>query len=390
MEQGKRQSFWKFIKRIRRNKIIFMKQIPLVDLPRQNKLLQKEIDQVLHHSVSNALFTMGGPLEHFEEDFARFCNKKYCVGVNSGTDALLFALIAYNIHPGDEVITVPNSYFSTAMVISQLGATVVFVDIDPKTYTIDPKKIEEKITQKTKAIIPVHLYGQPADMDAIITLAKKYNLSIIEDSCQAHGAQYKNVTTPISETGAFSFFPGKNLGGFGDGGALVTDNKNVAKIARLLRNDGSMKKYVHESIGYKSRLHSLQAAILSMKLPHLPLWNSKRNAHARQYSKLLAHVPQITTPQTASYANHAYHLYVIEVNDRDALQKHLAKNGIETGVHYPIPIHLQKPYRNGRYKKGDFPITEEKSQRILSLPLFPELQTDEIEYIVDAIKMFYS
>lgn len=367
-----------------------MMSIKFVDLPRQNKNLKNKILSVIGKIVESAYFIEGEPLRTFEKSFAKFCNKKYAIGLNSGTDALKLALIAYGIKEGDEVITVPNSYFSTAMVISEIGAKPVFVDIDSDTYTIDIKKIEKVISKKTKAIIPVHLYGQAANMDPILKLARKYRLVIIEDACQAHGAKYKDKIVPVSETGAFSFYPGKNLGCFGDGGALVTDNYEIAKKILYLRNDGSSKKNYHEIFGIKSRLDSLQAAILSLKLNYLSKWNLRRRNHAILYTKLLKKIIDVKIPIEADYATHIYHIYAIEIDKkRDELRAYLKKNGIETGIHYPIPIHLQSPYRKLGFKEGDFPVAEMKAKRIVSLPMFPELTVDEIKYISKKIEDFF-
>lgn len=372
-------------------------RIDFVDLKRQNKIYKKELMRAIEDVIDEASFIMGPLLSRFEQQFAAYCNKKYCVSVNSGTDALQLALLSYDIKKEDEVITVPNSYFSTAMVISNIGAKPVFVDIDPQSFTIDITKIEEKITEKTKAIIPVHLYGQTADMDPIIEIAKKYNLIVIEDCCQAHGARYlpagkagQGKTVPITETGAFSFYPGKNLGAFGDGGAVVTDNPEIKEKLEYLRNDGSKIKYEHKMFGMKSRLDSLQANILLAKLKYLPSWNEKRRAAAKLYNKLLKGVKQVTTPLEMGYAYHVYHIYAILAQRRDELQKYLKKHGIQTVIHYPIPIHLQEPYKKMGFKEGDFPITEIISQKILSLPIFPEIKDSEIEYICHKIKKFYS
>lgn len=364
--------------------------IDFVDLRRQNKLYKKELMQTIERVVNEAAFIMGESLNRFEKEFAGFCNKKYAVGLNSGTDALMFALIAYGIKPGDEVITVPNSYFSTAMVISNIGARVVFVDIDPKTYNIDVNKIEEKITKKTKAIIPVHLYGQAANMDPIIKIAKKHNLIIIEDCCQAHGAKYKGEKVPISETGAFSFYPGKNLGAFGDAGALVTNNKLIREHVEYLRNDGSIRKCQHKMFGYKSRLDTMQAAILSVKLRHLNDFVEKRRKAARLYNGKLADIKQIKTPIVMNYSYHNYHVYAIQCERRNKLQKYLGKHGISTVIHYPKPIHLQTPYRKIGFNPGDFPLTESFAKKELSLPMFPEIQEEEIYYICNKIRQFYN
>ncbi len=367
-----------------------MMSIKFVDLPRQNKNLKNKISSVIGKIVESAYFIEGEPLRTFEKSFAKFCNKKYAIGLNSGTDALKLALIAYSIKEGDEVITVPNSYFSTAMVISEIGAKPVFVDIDPDTYTIDTNKIEKAISKKTKAIIPVHLFGQAANMGPILKISRKYGLVIIEDACQAHGAKYNGKMVPVSETGAFSFYPGKNLGCFGDGGALVTDNYDIAKKILALRNDGSIKKNYHEVFGIKSRLDSLQAAILSLKLRYLSRWNLKRRNNAVLYTKLLKKITNIKVPLEANYATHIFHIYAIEIDKRrDELRTYLKKNGIETGIHYPIPIHLQPPYRKLGFKVGDFPETEMKAKKILSLPMFPELTINEIRYISKKIEDFF-
>lgn len=371
------------------NKIKSKTIIKFVDLPRQNKNLKNKISAVVGKIIESAQFIEGDPLVIFEKSFAKFCNKKYAIGLNSGTDALKLALIAYDIKEDDEVITTPNSYFSTAMVVSEIGAKPVFVDIDPDTYTMDTKKIEKAISKKTKAIIPVHLYGQVTNMDPILKLAKKYGLVIIEDACQAHGATYKGKIVPISETGAFSFYPGKNLGCFGDGGALVTNNYDIAKKILYLRNDGSFEKNYHEMFGIKSRLDSLQASILSLKLNYLSKWNFKRRSNAILYTELLGKISNVKIPKEANYASHVFHLYVIEVDRRDELRIYLKKSGIETGIHYPIPIHLQPPYRKLGFKEGDFPITEMKVKRILSLPMFPELRINEIKYVVKKIEDFF-
>lgn len=370
--------------------MILPMKINFVDLARQNKLYKKELMEAIEHIVNTASFILGPELAEFEKKFAAFCRKKYCVGLNSGTDALILALIAYEIKKGDEVITVPNGYFSTAMVISNIGAIPVFVDIDPVSYNIDTSRIEEKITKKTKAIIPVHLYGQAADMDPIVVLAKKHNLVIIEDCCQAHGALYKGKKVPYTQTGAFSFYPGKNLGAFGDGGAVVTNNPVIKDKLEYLRNDGAKNKYQHKMFGYKSRLDALQAAILSVKLKHLGKFVEQRRNAAKLYNRKLSSVKQIKTPSEMDYAYHAYHIYAILCERRNELQKYLAKDGIQTVIHYPTPIHLQDPYRRMGFKTGDFPVTEEFSKKVLALPIFPEIREEEITYICDKIRMFYT
>ncbi|MBI2010395.1 MAG: DegT/DnrJ/EryC1/StrS family aminotransferase [Candidatus Chisholmbacteria bacterium] len=363
-------------------------KIEFVDLKRQNRLHRKEFLQVIEKIMAAASFSLGPTLEKFEKAFARFVGAKYCIGLNSGTDAIEFSLKVHDIGPGDEVITAPNSYFSTAMVVSKLGAKPVFADVNPHTYTIDPDQIKKKITPKTKAIIPIHLYGQPADIDPILAIARKHRLIVIEDCCQAHGTKYKGKTVPVSGIGAFSFYPGKNLGGFGDGGALVTNSRHLATLIKKLRNDGSITKYHHELIGSKSRLDTLQAAVLSTKLKYLTQWNKLRRRHASLYSRLLTQISGVLLPQEAPYSYHNYHLYVIEVPHRDQLQRYLSKKGISTVIHYPTPIHLQPAYKHLGYKRGDFPITEKTAKRILSLPMFPELTDKEIHFVVQHIKQF--
>ena len=364
--------------------------IPFVDLKAQYDSIKDEIDEAIQKVLNNTSFIMGEELKKFEEEFARFCDVKYAIGVANGSDALILALRACRIGKGDEVITVPHTFISTAEAISNVGGKVVFVDIDPKTYTIDVSKIEEKINKKTKAIIPVHLYGQPADMDSIMMLAKKYNLRIIEDAAQAHGAEYKEEKVgSIGDVSCFSFYPGKNLGAYGDAGMVVTNNEEIAEKVKLLRNHGRItKKYEHEIEGYSSRLDNLQAAILRMKLRHLNKWNESRRENAKKYNELLSNVDGIITPYEADYVKHVYHLYVIRVEKerRDKLREELKYKGIATGIHYPIPLHLQSAYKYLGYKEGDFPITEKASQEIISLPMFAELSDVQIEEIVETIK----
>lgn len=362
--------------------------IKLVNLVRQNQQIKPEILPIIEEVIDNAEFILGKSLEKFESNFASYCGKKYAIGVNSGTDALRLALIAYGIGEGDEVITVPNSYFSTAMVISQIGARPVFVDVDPQNYLIDENKLANVLTPKTKAIVPVHLYGQAAEMDTIIGFAHKHDLIVIEDACQAHGAEYKSKKVPYGETGAFSFYPGKNLGCFGDGGAIVSDNRRIIERIAYLRNDGAKNKYFHEMFGFKSRLDDLQSAVLNFKLKLLDSWNQKRRLHAKKYSQLLGNVKEIRIPNESKNRKHVFHLYVIQYEKRDLLKEFLSGKGIETGIHYPIPIHLQNAYINYGFKKNQFPVTERAASTILSLPMFPELTVDEIEFVAGQIKRF--
>jgi dTDP-4-amino-4,6-dideoxygalactose transaminase len=364
--------------------------IPFVDLKAQYDSIKEEINGAIQRVLNTTSFIMGEELIKFEEDFASFCNTKYAIGVANGSDALILSLRACGISKGDEIITVPHTFIATTEAITHVGGKIVFVDINPKTYTIDVSKIKEKITKKTKAIIPVHLYGQPADMDPIMKLAKKYNLKVIEDAAQAHGAEYKGKKVgSIGDVGCFSFYPAKNLGAYGDAGIVTTNNEEIAKKLRLLRNHGRIiKKYEHEIEGYSSRLDNLQAAILRVKLKYLNKWNNMRRRNAGRYNELLSNVDGIIIPHEADYAKHVYHLYVIRVGERDMLREELKSNDIATGIHYPISLHLQPAYNYLGYKRGDFPVAEECSQKILSLPMFAELTDEQIEKIVKWIKYF--
>jgi len=366
--------------------------IPFVDLKSQYDSIKDEIDDAIQSVLNNTSFIMGEELKKFEEEFAWFCNVKYAIGVANGSDALILALRACDIGEGNEVITVPHTFIATTEAISNVGGKVVFVDIDPKTYTIDVSKIEEKITEKTKSIIPVHLYGLPADMDTIMRLAKKYNLRVIEDAAQAHGAEYKGKKVgSIGDVGCFSFYPGKNLGAYGDAGMVTTNSEEIAKKVKLLRNHGRItKKYEHDIEGYSSRLDNLQATILRVKLRYLNKWNENRRKNAKKYNELLNNIGGIITPYEAEYAKHVYHLYVIRVvkKGRDKVREELKSKEIATGIHYPIPLHLQPAYSYLGYKRGDFPVTEKASQEILSLPIFAELNDEQIDNIVETIKIY--
>ena len=365
--------------------------IPFVDLRKQHAFLKGEILEAISSALDNASF-IGGPLvESFEREFAKFCEASHCVGVSSGTDALRFALIASGVKPGDEVITVPNTFIATVEAISQVGARPVLVDIESDTFNMDPELIEEKISEKTTAILPVHLYGQPANMGPILDIAEKYNLKIIEDACQAHGARYKGKRVgAFGSAGCFSFYPGKNLGACGEGGAVITDNADIANHIRMLRDHGQIKKYFHEIEGYNGRLDAIQAAILSIKLKQLEGWNEKRREAASLYTNLLSDVDQVKTPVEADYSHSVFHLYVILAENRDNLLKYLTECEIGVGLHYPLPIHMQKAYSHLGYKKGDFPVTESVANKLLSLPLFPEIRQEQIEFVVEKIKEFYS
>ncbi len=360
--------------------------IPLVDLRRQYLSIKKEIDKAIQEVIDNSAFIMGENVEGFENEFASFCGVKYGVGTSSGTTALHLALVAWGIKQGVEVITVPYTFIATTEAISQTGAKVVFVDIDQRSYNMDAEKIEQAITEKTRAIIPVHLFGQPADMDKISEISKKHNLIVIEDACQAHGAEYKGKKVgSLGDIACFSFYPGKNLGAYGDAGMAITGNKELAEKMELLRNHGYEKKYYHKIEGYNYRLDAIQAAILRVKLRHLEEWTEKRRKNARLYDELLKG-SGVETPREMEYARHVYHLYVVGTDKREGLYSKLKENGISTAIHYPLPLHLQEAYRYLGYKEGDFPVSEACTERLLSLPMFPELTRDEIRKIVNVIR----
>ncbi|MBN2091718.1 DegT/DnrJ/EryC1/StrS family aminotransferase, partial [candidate division KSB1 bacterium] len=349
-------------------------QVPFLDLKAQYLSIKDEIDAAIQNVLNDTAFAGGPYVAAFEKDFAPFCQTQYAIGVNSGTSALWLSLLALGVGPGDEVITVPNTFIATAEAISYCGATPVFVDIDEKTYNMNPALIEAAITSKTKAIIPVHLFGQMADMDPIMDIARAHKLYVIEDACQAHGAEYKGRRAgSIGDTGCFSFYPGKNLGAYGEGGAVVTNNSELDHKIRMLRDHGQSKKYYHTFIGWNCRLEGMQGAILKVKLKHLPEWNAARRKNAQLYHQLLQGISQIILPQEADYASHVYHVYAIRVKNRDAVIKSLGENGINCGIHYPVPVHLQEAYRFMNFKPGQFPVAEKCAEEYISLPMFAEL-----------------
>ena len=363
--------------------------IPFLDLKTQFRAIEHEVLPMVKEAMENASFIGGPQVAGFENEFAAFCGAKLCVGVNSGTDALRFALMAANVGPGDEVITVPHTFIATTEAISQVGARPVFVDIRPDTYNMNAQKIQRAVGPKTKAIIPVHIYGQPADMDPILEIAAKKKLVVIEDACQAHGALYKGKKAgSMGVAGCFSFYPGKNLGACGEGGAVITHSEEIANKIRMIRDHGQAKKYYHDMEGYNGRLDAIQAGVLRIKLKRLESWNESRRQNAKHYNELLSPIKGVSVPVEADGCRHVYHLYVILVDDRDGLQKYLNDKGIGTGLHYPVPLHLQRAYEKKGYKEGAFPVTENVAKRLLSLPMFPELTREQIEYIADSIKQF--
>jgi dTDP-4-amino-4,6-dideoxygalactose transaminase len=357
--------------------------VPFLDLGAQHAPLRSEIMAALGDVVDQNAFAGGPFVAKFEEDFALYCGSRYAVGVGNGTDALWLALLALGVGPGDEVITAPNSFIATAEAISLTGAVPVFVDIDPRTYTLDPARLTAAISPRTKAIMPVQLYGQMADMDAILEIASRHGLPVVEDACQAHGAEYRGRRAgSIGRLGCFSFYPGKNLGAWGEAGAVVTDDPLLAKKMRVFRDHGQEKKYFHSCIGWNARMDGMQAAVLSIKLRSLDRGNAARRAHAVRYAEGLAGIPGLEVEAPAAYAQHSYHLYVVRVEERSRLLEALGRRGIACGIHYPCPIHRQEAYRDLGLGEGTFPVTERYADQILSLPMYPELSVDQIETVV--------
>ena len=389
-------------------------KVPFLDLVTPHQELKAELMQVVEKALGNAGFIGGPMVEDFEREFAKFCDAKYCVGVNSGTDALRFAFMAADVKPGEIIVTVPHTFIATTEAISQVGAHIAFVDINEKTYTMDPEKLREyletrcesdkargKLIEKASkrvvsAIVPVHLYGQTADMDPILDLASKYNLIVIEDACQAHGAEYFSQKESVwkkagtmGRAAAFSFYPGKNLGACGEAGAITTNDEEMAKRMKMIRDHGQAKKYYHDIEGYNGRLDSIQAGWLSVKLRHLAKWNESRRNLAHRYHELLGKVKDsVVIPVEASWTKGVYHLYVVRVQDREALQACLLEAGIGTGIHYPIPLHLQKAYQHLGHDAGDFPVTERIAREIVSLPMFPQLLNSQQDEVVNRVKDF--
>ncbi len=360
-------------------------KIRFVDLQAQYRTIAPEVNAAIQGVLDRSDYILGEEVRLFEEDFAKYIGTAHVVGVGSGLDALELALRAYGFGPGDEVITAANTYIATVLAIIAAGARPVLVDMDRATYNIDPAAVEAAITPKTRGIMPVHLYGQPADMDAILAIAREHNLIVIEDAAQAHGAMYSGRRAGTwGHAAAFSFYPGKNLGAYGDGGAITTDDATIAEKIRQLRNYGQRVKYEHAVAGTNSRLDTMQAAILRVKLRYLNQWNAARQEHAKAYSSLLGNGPFVL-PKIATIRTHIFHLYVIQTEDRAQVQKYLESNGVATGIHYPIPIHMQEACKDLGYRRGDFPVTESAAARILSLPIYPELTTEQREFVATTL-----
>lgn len=364
--------------------------IPFVDLQSQYQSLKDQINPAVEAVMSKCNFVLGQQVADFEAAFAEYCGVKHCIGVASGTDALHLALVALGIGEGDEVITQANTFVATTLAISYTGATPVLVDCLPGTYNLDPAQIEAKITPKTKAIMPVHLYGQLADMDAIQALAKKHGIDVVEDACQAHGAQHGGQRAgSFGKVAGFSFYPGKNLGAYGDGGGITTNDDALAEKLRQLRNLGSPKKYYHEMLGFNSRLDTMQAAVLGVKLPHLDDWSAKRAWAASKYNEKLQGIGDVICPDLGEAGSHVFHLYVIRSKQRDALLAHLQEKGVGAGIHYPVPIHRLGLYKDMGWNPADYPNAELFAGEILSLPMFPELSEEQIDQVAAAVKSFF-
>ncbi|MBI2924451.1 MAG: DegT/DnrJ/EryC1/StrS family aminotransferase [Verrucomicrobia bacterium] len=361
-------------------------QVPFLDLKAHHDPLRDELTAAIEEVIDHNAFAGGPFVARFEEDFAAFCGSPYAIGVGNGTDALWLSLLAVGVGPGDEVITVPSTFMATAEAISFCGAKPVFVDIDAQTYTLDPALLERAITPRTKAIIPVHLIGQMADMDPIMEIANRRGLHVIEDACQAHGAEYKGRKAgSIGTAGCFSFYPGKNLGAFGEAGAIVTANAELKHKVQMLRDHGQAKKYYHKLVGWNARMDGIQGAVLRVKLKHLARGNTARRSHARQYDQLFSSLDQLITPTEADYGRHVYHVYAIRVKDRDGLLRSLTENGIGCGIHYPIPVHLQECYSFLGLGPGSFPVAEQCADEFLSLPMFPELSPEQVRLVADEV-----
>jgi len=390
-------------------------QIPFLDLVTPHMEMREELLAVFEEALRTAGYVGGPKVEAFEREFAEFCGAKYCVGLNSGTDAIRFMLMGAGVEAGETVLTVPHTFIATTEAITQAGMRFEFVDIDDRTFNMDPKKLEEFLEKKCSrdgstgkpvskktgsriaAIMPVHLYGQPADMDVIFAVAERFHLSVFEDACQAHGAEYYSATEKrwrkagsMGQAAAFSFYPGKNLGALGEAGAITTDREDIAKAARTLRQHGELKRYHHEMEGYNGRLDAIQAGFLSAKLKHLHRWVDARRKIAARYGELLGPLEgKLQLPYEPAWAKGAYHLYVVRTADRDTLQKNLAEAGIGTGIHYPIPLHLQQAYRGLGYKAGDFPVAEKVSKEILSLPMYPQLKLEQQRQVAESLSAFF-
>lgn len=364
-------------------------QIKYLDLQAQYQSIKIEMDQAIAGVLDSSAYVLGKAVADFEGEFASFCDVNHCAGVNSGTSALLLALRALDVGPGDEVITAANTFIATAAAIAHTGAKPVLVDVDPVSRNIDPTLISMAISNRTKVIIPVHLYGHLADMKPILSLAKKHGMAVLEDAAQAQGAGYHGQTAGgIGQMAAFSFYPGKNLGAFGEAGAVTTNDAKLDEKVRMLRDHGSSRKYYHDMLGYNARMEGIQGAVLGVKLRHLSDWNKERRRVASRYTKLITGTP-LQLPQPVEGCEDVFHVYVVETDKRDLLQKYLGEKGVPSLIHYPVPIHLQKAFDGLGHRKGDFPVTEKLCGEILSLPIYPEMSNDHVDYVAEQIIKFF-
>ncbi|MBT0652920.1 DegT/DnrJ/EryC1/StrS family aminotransferase [Geomobilimonas luticola] len=366
-------------------------KVPFLDLKAQYDAIAGEIDDAIRQVIERTAFSGGPFVSAFEEQFAAFCQCKHAIGVGSGTEALWLALAALDIGPGDEVVTVPNSFIATAEAISFCGATPVFVDVNGESQTMDPNLLEAAITERTRAVIPVHLFGQMADMGPIMEIARRHNLFVVEDACQAHGAEYNGRPAgSIGNFGCFSFYPGKNLGAYGEAGGVVTNSDEMSEKIKMIRDHGQSKKYHHAMIGWNGRMDGIQGAVLSVKLKYLAGWNDARRKNARLYTSLLNSIDGVIPPREMDYSRHIYHVYAVKARNRDSLMAALTEQGISCGIHYPVPIHLQNAYQYMGAGKGAFPVAEKCAEEIVSLPMFPELTEEQVNFVVGEIRRFCS
>lgn len=360
-------------------------KVPFLNLKAQYDSIAQEVESSIKEVLTSCAFSGGPYVQQFEEEFAAFCGCSQAIGVGSGTEALWLALLALGVKPGDEVITAPNSFIATAEAISLCGADPVFIDVEEGSFTMNPALLEQAITPRTRAIIPVHLFGQTADMDPILKIARKHGIPVVEDACQAHGAKYKGKRAgSLGDAGCFSFYPGKNLGAYGEAGGVVTNNKDLAENIRMLRDHGQSRKYYHEMVGINGRMDGIQGAILRVKLKYLDSWNAARRENAAAYGQLLQGLPSLATPKEMPYAHHVYHIYAVCAPGRQDVIDALAAKGISCGVHYPVPIHLQRAYAGKEL--GRFPVAERSAEQLISLPMFPELSQEQISYVSNELK----
>ncbi|NSW52431.1 MAG: DegT/DnrJ/EryC1/StrS family aminotransferase [Anaerolineae bacterium] len=367
-------------------------QVPFVDLKAQYQSIKDEVDEAMQQVVDSCAFILGPAVSRFETNFGQFLHTQHAIGVDSGTQAIELALRAVGLQAGDEVIIPANTFIASALPVTRLGARPVLVDIDPKTYNLDVNQLQSAITPRTRVLLPVHLYGQPvAQMESILQIAEAHHLTVVEDACQAHGATLKGKRAgTFGKAAAFSFYPGKNLGAYGDGGMVTTDDEQVAYLVKQLRNYGQTVKYHHDHIGFNHRLDSIQAAVLDVKLKYLDRWNAARRQHAGEYMAALADVEGIILPHVPNEVEPVWHIFAVRVKQRDALMAYLEEHGISTGIHYPIPIHLQPAYENLGYKAGDFPVTEQIANELVSLPMYAEMTPEMVTYVSDKIIEFLS